>query len=137
MIALCAFMLSCDDDDEKKQSNIVGRWAGDRAELRFNMIPYNDENFNITLEFKTDGTVVLVEDNNTVTGTYRVDGDDLTLTGVDVVSIPVAISGEYDIEQLTDTRLVLEGDRQGEYTDPNGQTISGNLKAILHFNRIN
>ncbi|MBT1702814.1 lipocalin family protein [Chryseosolibacter indicus] len=134
--ALCALMLGCDDDD-KDLSSIEGRWSGDRAALTVNLIPINEDDFDVVLDFKEDGTVILTEDNNTITGTYKVSGDDLTLTGINMVSIPVTLEGNYDIKELTNNRLVIEGEREGQYTHPDYGTITGKVKATLYFNKTN
>jgi hypothetical protein len=136
LLSFLIILLSCDDEKDEL-SSIVGRWSGDKADFQVNLIPLSEDDFDIVLDFKTDGTLTLTEDGNSVSGTYVVKGDQLTITGVTVGSIPIAIAGDYDIKKLNATNLVIEGEREGEINDPTYGTISGKVKATLYFDKMN
>ena len=134
MITAVIFV-SCDNDDEN-QPSIVGRWAGDKAEFRMNLIPFDDDNFDVVLEFESDGTVTYTDDDQSYSGTYTVHEKTLQITGVTVAGMPIDVSGNYDIKEVSNTDLVIEGEREGEINDPTFGNISGTVRATLYFTRL-
>jgi hypothetical protein len=81
--------------------------------------------------------LVVTDDSKTTEGTWQLKGDKLTSDinfGTDLIDL----SGTYTIEVLTQTSLVFYLEKQNEkFTDPDsGQTISGDFKGILYFERI-
>jgi hypothetical protein len=131
---------SCDNNGEAKIS-IVGTWQGDKADLLIKpdgfpiAIPYSIDDFDAVVEFKSDGTLSFTDNNQTVTGTYEREGDDLTLnTGFTLNDI--SLSGTYKIEKLTSTALEIQIEKDATVKNPNdGTDMSGNVKATLVFVR--
>jgi hypothetical protein len=134
-IGLCLLLITCDDD--KELASIVGKWSGDKATFTVNLLPFTEDDFDVTIEFKSDNTVTYTDSDRTATGTYSITADDLTITGIDVTKIPVSLSGPFDVKELSASKLVIEGEREGEIDTPDNGTISGKVKATLHFNKIN
>jgi hypothetical protein len=135
LLALFVLATACEKDDEIT-SSVVGKWSGTKAELRFKLIPYNDDDFNAIIEFKNDGTVNYIDGSQTYSGTYTLNNRNLSITGITVADFPVDISGSYDITTLTSNDLVIEGEREGTVSDPTYGTFSGTVKATFYFNRI-
>lgn len=140
LLVLAVSFASCDNDDEAEVS-IVGTWQGDEADLLVKpsgfplAIPYTIDDFDAVIEFKSDGTISITDDNQTVTGTYQRDGDNLTLsTGFTVEDISLA--GTYEIVKLTASALEIEIEKDATVKNPNdGTDISGNVNATLVFTR--
>jgi hypothetical protein len=134
-MALCLSLITCDDD--KEMASIVGKWNGDKATFTVNLIPFTEDDFDVALDFKSDNTVTYSDSNRAVTGTYALTGKDLTITGIDVTNMPVSLSGSFTVKELTTDKLVIEGEREGEIETPDNGTISGKVKAVLHFQKTN
>ena len=134
VLTLCLVMVNCEDD--KELASIIGNWQGEEAAFRLNAIPVTSTDLDIDLEFTSDNTVIYKEETVTTTGTYGISGGKLTISGIEADKLPVSISGEYDIRELTHTRLELEGEREGEINDPTYGNISGKVKATLIFKKI-
>jgi hypothetical protein len=140
-IILSFFVLfSCKEDEDPKPS-IVGKWKGTLAEIEvkpFGLptpISRNDDDFAAEIEFKSDGTMILLENAQPIEGTYHIMGDQL-MTDIDFQTDALDLSGDYVIEQLTQNKLVVFLEKDGSVTDPGtGVTINGDIKATLHFDR--
>ncbi|MEX1239235.1 MAG: lipocalin family protein [Cyclobacteriaceae bacterium] len=137
---LAAF--SCNDDDEQL-APIEGKWRGTMAEIQvkpFGLpIPVSkkDESFHTEIEFRSDGKLIVYEDSQTTEGTWKLNGNKL-VTDIDFNTEFIGLSGTYTVERLTGTTLIfyLEKDNQTISDPDTGQSISGDLKATLHFQKI-
>jgi len=134
LLALCFALLNCEDD--KELASIVGKWQGEEVDLKVNIIPIKSTDLQLTLDFRPDGTLVYTENNLTLNGTYEMDGATLRIAGIENSRLPIEISGAYAVKELGDSRLVIEGEREGEIEDPTYGTVSGKVKATFSFNRI-
>ncbi len=133
---------ACDDDDDETLSRTVeGRWQGTRLELTLEAfgVPVrneDDDTFDAKLEFKANGSVTIEDEGQSATGTWVQNGNTLTLS-VNYTIENISLSGDYTIEELTDTSLKLYAERDETYEDPDtGLEIDGKLKATLHFTAI-
>ncbi len=140
---LCsAFLLGISGcDEEEKLASIEGSWQGTRAEgevLVFGVptgFEEEDVTFDPTLEFKQGGTVTVTTNGTPSSGTWSQSGDKLT-TSIDFNTSFVDLSGDYTIETLTETKLILYYEKDGTYEDPDtGIEIDGTLKATLYFDK--
>lgn len=134
--------LSCQKNDDDVFASIEGRWKGTLAEMEFRPlgipipVKRSDENFSSTLEFRSDGTMTVNDGSKTTEGTYHLAGDQLT-TDIELSAGTLQLSGTYTIEKLTATSLVFYIKKKDTLTDPDtGQSISGDIKVTLYFNRI-
>jgi hypothetical protein len=132
-------MLSCDDDEER--ASIVGSWTGDEAfvEVKYGLIPlYEDDrqDFDVTLTFNEDGTVVLKNnsDGTTTSGIYTLSGNELTTdVGFDLYDLSGPIT--FKVDRLTDKRLELSLDQKREVNVPDYGNITVEIIGHLHFDR--
>lgn len=137
---LIMFFAACDDDEPNV--SIVGQWTGEKAGFKINpdgiipAIAISEEELPVNLEFKSDGSVVLTDNQqHETTGTYVLNGNELTLN-INYQIEFIALSGTYDVETLTSNSLVIAIEREGSYDDPgSGQTIDGTIEAVLSFSR--
>lgn len=129
---------ACDDDDEEVTRSVEGRWQGTRLELNLEAfeVPVrneDDDTFNAQMEFKANGSVTIEDEGQSATGTWVQNGNTLTLS-VNYTIEDISISGDYTIEELTETNLRLYAKRDETYEDPDtGLEVDGTLKATLHF----
>ena len=133
---------SCKDDEEKdvKPDPIIGKWKGDRSEIKANYGPINvydetDDDFDVTLEFKTDGTVDFTRDGTVTSGTYTVNGDKLS-TNVDLQLYQTDGETVFDIVELNDSDLKLEMNEDREVNVPDVGLIEVTINANLEFDRL-
>ena len=142
IILSMVLFIACGEDEEKPAS-IVGKWKGTLADVRvkpFGLptpVTRQDDTFAAEIEFKSDGTVILLQNGQPVEGSYEVSGETL-ITSLAFKTDILDITGTYTIEELTATKLVIFLEREGEtLTDPDsGLTVTGDIKATLHFDRL-
>jgi hypothetical protein len=139
IILIPVLTIGCEEED--KLASIEGSWRGTKAEGEVVIygVPSGfeeqDESFDPILEFKTDGTVKITDDGTPAEGTWSQTGNILT-TAVTFNTEFIDLSGDYTIESLTDTKLVLYYEKDGTYSDPDtGIEIEGTLKATLYFDK--
>jgi hypothetical protein len=140
-ILICFFFLRCVSQDEIS-SNIEGRWTGDRVNFKFNptgflpRIPLGNQPLNVQLTFKAEGKLTIVDPGqNETTGTYTLNGNSLQIT-VDYTIESFELSGEYEVQQLTDTDLQLQIKRNQRFEDPDsGKTYDGEITATFYLTR--
>jgi hypothetical protein len=137
--ALLLTPFGCDDDE--KLASVEGAWQGTKAEgevLVFSVpsgFEEEDEAFDPVLEFKQGGIVTLTHDGVPSQGTWFQDGETLT-TSLNFDTNFVDLSGNFTIQTLTETKLVLYYEKEGTYEDPDtGIEIEGTLKATLYFDK--
>lgn len=143
-IALLFFSLisACRDEEPVINASVLGKWAGSNADFKINpsgIIPaftLKEEEFPVQLEFKDEGVVILTDnDGASSEGIYSQAGDKLTI-GIDYTFELIELSGTYQINELTNTRLELEIEKEGSYTHPDtGQEFDGKVTATLYFNK--
>ena len=138
-VVFLALLAGCDDDE--KIASVEGSWQGTKAEgevLVFGVpsgFEEEDDAFNPILEFKPGGVVTLTKDGVPTQGHWSQDGEKLTAS-LDFNTEFVDLSGDYTIQTLTDTKLVLYFEKDGTYEDPDtGIQIEGTLKATLYFDK--
>jgi hypothetical protein len=139
--AMSLLAFSCDEDEKDTSASIVGKWQGDRSELKasYGIVPIHedtDENFDATIEFKADGTVTYSDDGDTASGTYTQSGDvlsttvDLELEGVDLTDV------EFRIIELAQTRLHLRLEREQQVPVPDVGLVNADIEADFEFDRL-
>ena len=124
-------------------STIEGKWKGTGAELRIKPfglpVPISKDypSPDIEMEFKPDGTAVVLQDGQVKEGTYSLDGDRLNIQ-IDFNIEGYDLSGDYTIQTLTERSLVLYLERKDvTLADPDGgPTVKGQVKITLHFERL-
>lgn len=139
---LLVIALSACKEDAEISAPIVGKWNGRQADFKINpsgIIPaftLHEDELPVALEFKSDGKLVLTENNGTSkTGSYTQSGQQLTIT-IDYTFELIEMSGTYTITELTSTSLSAETEREGSYTHPDtGQQFEGKVTATLFFTR--
>ena len=135
------FVLACNDEDEIS-APIVGVWAGNTADFKVNpdgIIPafsVTEDNFPVKLEFRNDGSLILTDDSQaSTTGTYEMSGRNLTIN-IDYEFEFIGLSGTYNVEELTNTKLRASIEKEGNYEHPDtGQNFDGSVEATLFFDR--
>ena len=133
-------LLSCKDDD-KPYPSVAGKWQGTLLTAEITVFgvalpnKQTDDTFDAVVEFKSDGTAVVTDDNQTSTGTWSQTNDKLTLS-VTFGTEFIDLSGTYTIQEITDTKLTLYIEKEGSYTDPDTNVeIQGTVKATLNFDK--
>ena len=141
-LIVLALAVAC-KDEEQKLAPIAGKWRGTLAEISIQPfgipvpISRKDETFDTEIEFRTDGTIVIYDGSQPTEGTWQLNGDQLT-TDVDFNTDFLELSGTYTVEILTQTTLVFYLEKENQtVTDPDtGQSISGDIRGTLHFEKI-
>jgi hypothetical protein len=139
---MCSVLFSCKEDDPKITMGIAGKWAGEKAEFKANpdgiipafTIPENQ--LPVVLDFKSDGVLILTDKNSkNYTGTYHLNGDKLDIN-IDYKFEFIEFTGQYDVLELTETKLTASTSRSGTFDVPNYGQFSGSVKATLFFNKV-
>lgn len=141
ILLMLATLLAC-KDDEKEMTSIVGKWKGTLAEVELHPfgiplpISRDDDNFDTEIEFKSDATLI-ISDTPPAEGSWQI-VDDKLITDIDFSTDFIALTGAYSIQELTATTLIIYLEKENEtITDPDtGQSVSGDIKVTLHFERI-
>lgn len=138
---LMLLVIACNEDGEVT-SQLTGKWAGNKADFKVNpdgIIPaftITEDDFPVHLDFKSDGTLVLTDDDGTSTsGTYSLSGRDLTIN-INYNIEMIGLDGTYHVEELSDNTLRIRITKEGEYTHPDtNQEFEGEVEATLYFDR--
>jgi hypothetical protein len=138
-ILLPVMLTGCDDDE--KLAALEGSWQGTKAEgevVIFGVpsgFEEEDETFDPVIEFKQDGVVKITDNGAPIEGTWSQAGNILT-TSITFDTNFIDLAGNYTIQSLTDTKLVLYFEKDGTYADPDTSIeIEGTLKATLYFDK--
>lgn len=140
--SILLLLMACQEDAEIS-SSIEGGWKGTLAEVQLKPfglpIPISKDvpTFDAELEFRSDRTIILRDDSQSIEGTYQLTGDKLTID-LDYSIENLKLSGTYDVETLTETSLIFHRKEDGAtIVDPDGgQSVQGQLKVTLHFQRL-
>lgn len=133
---------SCDEED--KNVSIVGKWQGDKSEIKaFAGLPIaiydkTDDNFDEIVEFKDDGTVIAEIDGRQTTGTWAwvEENEKLTAT-IDLDIDFIDITETYTVKKLSAGELEIYLEKEDTFEDPDtGSSFSGTVKATLFFDRL-
>ena len=133
-VASMATMTSCKKDNA---AQIVGKWQFEKATVSVSVddpelqqmineyiswmeMEVNEENHDLTIEFKSDKTCIASSEGISEAGTWSIDGDRITIDGDSMT-----------IKELTNKKLVLE---ETESFDEEG--AEGSMKVSLEFKRI-
>ena len=142
LLALVMLLGSCQDDENEIKATIVGKWQADKADLIVKPdgfligIPYTVNEFDAILDFKSDGTLTITDDNTSSTGTYVMEGDKLTINS-QLMLEDINMSGTYEVLTLSATALEVRIEKDATVKNPNdGTDVSGTVKATLHFTRL-
>lgn len=134
-------LISCGDDDSPDEdfAPIVGIWQGTKIDYEFQPdglgLGYSDsEDFDAIVEFKDDGSVTYSSDGDESAGTYTITGDKLTTT-VDFTSDLPFTAQTFTIKKLSDTKLELYFEDEGEFDVPDFGPVEGKLQATAFFTR--
>ena len=134
-------LISCKDDEPEITSSIVGQWKGDRSEVKvsYGIVTLHEEEddvFDVTLEFREDGTVLFTRDGTTTTGTYQLNGDQLT-TNVDFQFQEVDVESlTFDVTELTATKLRLDLEQDQQVEVPDVGLVNTTIKGNFDFDRL-
>jgi len=133
-------LVSCKDDN-KSYPSVTGKWQGTLLTAEITVFgvalpnKQTDDTFNALVEFKSDGTATVTDNNQTSTGTWSQNNDKLTLSVIFGTEF-VDLSGTYTIKEITDTKLTLYIEKDGSYTDPKTNVkVQGTVKATLNFDK--
>ncbi len=142
LLYLFLVISSCKEDDEKIIASITGKWAGQTADFKVNpkgIIPaftLGDNELPVVLDFRNDGTVTLTDKNNTTyPGTYELTDRKLNLA-IGYKFEYIDLTGQYDIDELTEQNLTASTQRSGTFDFPNYGQLDGSIKATLHFTKV-
>ena len=136
-----SLLVSCKDEDPEITSSIIGKWKGDRSEITvsYGFITLHEEEddvFDVTLEFKEDGKVLFTRDGTTTSGTYQLNGDQLT-TNVDFQFDEVELETlNFDILELTPVKLRLDLEQDQEVEVPDVGLVNTTIKGDFAFDRL-
>jgi hypothetical protein len=133
LVMLFAFVSGCSDD--KELSIIEGKWSGTKAEFRADLIRITQDELNIGLDFQSHGTLVYTDDSRALSGSWSKTGKKLFITQIEEAALPVNLSGDYEVRELSASQLIIEGERYGEIADPNYGQVKGTMKVLLFFHR--
>jgi hypothetical protein len=140
-LIVCLLIISCKEDKQEPFSSITGIWVGNKIDFKINpkgIIPaftIHEDNFQMQLEFKSDGTVILTKDNKSTVGTYQLAGDQLTMN-IDYEFDLINMGGTYTVETLTQSSLSAFIEKEGTFKHPDtGQEFDGKVKATLFLDR--
>ena len=140
-LILTVFLISCKDEEPEITSSIVGKWKGDRSEIKvsYGIVTLHEEEddvFDVVLEFKEDGTVLFTRDGTTTSGTYQLNGDQLT-TDVDFQFQEVDIESlTFDVLELTATKLRLDLEQDQEVEVPDVGLVNTTINGDFAFDRL-
>lgn len=140
-LLVASFLISCKDDEPEITSSIVGKWKGDRSEVKvsYGIVTLHEEEddiFDVTLEFKEDGSVLFTRDGTTTTGTYQLNGDQLT-TNVDFQFQEVDIETlTFDVLEVSATKLRLELEQDQEVEVPDVGLVNTTINGNFDFDRL-
>ena len=141
ILVMILLLTRCQEEEHVLTASIQGKWTGTLAEVQvkpFGLpIPIKRDvpSFATGIEFKEDGTLLVWENSQPIEGTYAQTGDKLTIeTGYAIEGIELA--GDYTVETLTETSLVIFLKRKDQNIDVEGApAIDGHIKITLHFQR--
>lgn len=134
------FLTACDKDEDPVDATITGLWKGDRSEvnIRYGIIPVfdnEDEDFDVTLEFRADGTVLFTdEDGQQTTGNYEINGTRLT-TDIEFQDDFELEEATFDIDELSNSKLRLSLEEERQLTVPQFGQVDADVTAKLSFDR--
>lgn len=120
---------------EFELATLLGKWSSTKASFAFNLVPIHKDDLNLQMEFLSDGTLMVQTSSGIVRGTYKMDDKRLLINDIVIPDVPMNFSGNYDVKSLTETKLILYGERQSVYTDPAIGTVSGMVKATFSLQR--
>jgi hypothetical protein len=135
-------LLSCQEDEPKINVGITGKWAGEKAQIKANpdgiipafTLPENE--LPVVLDFRNDGSLILTDKNRKIyNGTYELNGDKLNIN-IDYKFEYVEFTGQYDISELTETKLTASTSRSGTFDVPTYGQFNGSITATLFFNKV-
>lgn len=135
---LLSTLTGCGDDDDT-QGSIVGKWEGQHAEAEFSssgvvLFEQSIDPFEVTVEFKEDGTAVVDDDGTITEGTWEKNGNTLSTT-VNLGTGDFGNIEELKIKKLTATDLVLTIKKDTAIED-SGFEISGTIRGTASFSRL-
>lgn len=143
ILSVLAFALSGCKDETEITASVVGKWSGQEADFKVNptgIIPaftIREDEFPVQLEFKNDGSLILTDNKGAAhNGTYTHAGTQLTIN-INYTFELIELSGVYKINELTNSTLEAEVEKEGHYTHPDtGQEFDGKVTSTLYFSRI-
>ena len=138
-LLLVTVCFSCNEDDDEPEVSIIGDWAGNRLDLKattggLTIYEETDEDFNGSISFKQDGTLVYSRDGVESAGTYTVADKKLT-TDADFNLYNISGPVTFDIVTLTQTDLLLKLNETRQVTIPDVGEMPVTVTATLDFDR--
>jgi hypothetical protein len=135
-----SLFVACDKDNDDPMASILGMWQGDRAEILVNygfitVYDDTDEEFDVTIEFREDGTVSFTKDGNVTNGTYELKANKLT-TDVDLQLYEMSGPTTFDVIELSDKKLRLRLKDKQTATIPDVGEVELDVNATLDFDRL-
>ena len=141
ILIVVMLMVGCDDEEHVISASIHGKWTGTLAEVQvkpFGLpIPIKKDvpSFSTQIEFKEDSRLLVWEGSQPIEGTYEHTADKLKIE-TDYTIEDIELAGDYTIQTLTETALVIYLKRKDQNIDFEGApAIDGHIKITLHFQR--
>lgn len=140
-VFMMMMLTQCGNDDDALKGSIIGTWQGESVEAKAVAlgIPVwqdSDDDFNSTLEFNANGTVIVSDNGQEEEGTWEKEGKTLYMN-VDLNYEGFSSDQELKIKKLTETDLQLYIEKDSTFKDPDsGIEIEATLKATAYFKRI-
>lgn len=141
ILVMILLLTRCQEENHVLTASIEGTWTGTLAQLQvkpFGLpIPIKEDvpSFATVIEFKEDGRLLVRENARASEGTYEQTGDKLKIE-TDYTIEDIELAGDYTIETLTETSLVIFLKRKDQNIDVEGApAFDGHIKITLHFQR--
>lgn len=114
VIFSCFFLFSsCSSDDDSsqiEQANLQGKWLLEGTTFDGEFQEWPPEVGDVFFDFRTEGVLIVIDDDGSESGTYQVSGNNLTIR-IDNVS------QTYEITKLTNNKLDLFGREEVDEED--------------------
>ena len=141
ILVMILLLTRCQEEEPALSASLQGKWTGTLAEVQvkpFGLpIPIKKDvpSFATEIEFKEGGRLLVWDNSQAIEGTYEQTGDELKIE-TDYTIEDIELAGEYTIETLTETSLVIFLRRKDQNIDVEGApAIDGHIKITLHFQR--
>ena len=140
MRALSVILILSACKDEGKLAALEGNWQSERHEIRSDgpvAIDETDENFIHSMEFKSDGTVIMKTEDNITQGAWEWIVPDKKIQIDADLGIGLLTASEiFDVTRLTKDQLVLYAEKKDTFVAPKSNTpFTATAKVTLYFSR--
>lgn len=142
LIVLTVFFSACKDDNENY--SIIGKWQGTQSNVQgfadglpIAIYDETDDEFNGTVEFKEDGTIIVSDESVETEGTWEYTGGNKKIIAtVDFQNEFLEPTETLTIKALSDSKLTLFLEKHGTQDVPDYGEVTGTVKITLKFDRM-